>query len=732
MKALLVAVLCLPLLLIFTFAMVEGLLVLYRNMKSYSHGEKGLLALGIFGAVFSFNIGLVVAAQNTWPERFQHLSSLLFYFTSPHGLTSGNYEESFQQCRSWNDHQFTQLFKASHLLCVVLGVLVAMSKKAVFTRPESRTSAFSSFFTALVSATFFAGSYVWFQVMGPVIFRHLGPMFDVGTEPLTPAYRTLLGFSHYLAFLIGGTFWDEYHRGKKAGLSDNQYLVQQTLNSVILTILPELCSHGCGAFELSLVGNFTLRGLGTLLVVLPFSYYQQTIGLALPAGVATYILYAADEGMAYEFVGQIKQLPAFEVWVMTVAFMSIALLFLATSLRVWKKVVERPGMDIPTTAQLERSKDFPPPFPNGWYKIAYSNEVPQGEVKPVYAVGHHLAVFRGKDGRAGVLDAFCPHLGANIAVGGKVVDNSVECPFHGWSFDRTGACTKIPYTDAPIPSIAKTKSWPVCEQYGIILAYFDADNRMPTWEPPALAEIDVDGFVKHGNWGRDVAMHIQDFAENSTDFAHFTVLHKRFLPRIISEAWEDLLTVNHKLSWETAGTDSPHIAYFRNTANLRFRGKDIPRSEAHAEISFIGPGGVVYFRFFTPFGRIILRETFTPIRSMYLRNEKTWWAEKHVPSILVAYVVNNYIEAFQDDIMVWQHKTFAQRPLLVKGDGPMMPLRRWYSQFYSEGSEKFRSTIADETHACSTASGSSQQGRVVVAGATPTAAACEAPTWTQW
>lgn len=34
-----------------------------------------------------------------------------------------------------------------------------------------------------------------------------------------------------------------------------------------------------------------------------------------------------------------------------------------------------------------------------------------------------------------------------------------------------------------------------------------------------------------------------------------------------------------------------------------------------------------------------------------------------------------------------ENKIFAQRPLLVQGDGPMMRMRRWYSQFYSENSK---------------------------------------------
>ena len=46
-----------------------------------------------------------------------------------------------------------------------------------------------------------------------------------------------------------------------------------------------------------------------------------------------------------------------------------------------------------------------------------------GKVVEVQAVGKIFAVFRGEDGKAGVLDAYCVHLGANMTVGGKVVGN---------------------------------------------------------------------------------------------------------------------------------------------------------------------------------------------------------------------------------------------------------------------------------------------------------------------
>ena len=41
--------------------------------------------------------------------------------------------------------------------------------------------------------------------------------------------------------------------------------------------------------------------------------------------------------------------------------------------------------------------------------------------------------------QVGVMHAFCPHMGAHLGMGGVVVGNLLQCPFHGWSFDTSGA-----------------------------------------------------------------------------------------------------------------------------------------------------------------------------------------------------------------------------------------------------------------------------------------------------
>jgi cholesterol 7-dehydrogenase len=75
-------------------------------------------------------------------------------------------------------------------------------------------------------------------------------------------------------------------------------------------------------------------------------------------------------------------------------------------------------------------------YPNGWYRLLDSSELKPGDVKHVEAAGQQLAVYRGKNSsKVYVMDAYCPHLGANRAVGGRVDGDCLECPFHLWQFN---------------------------------------------------------------------------------------------------------------------------------------------------------------------------------------------------------------------------------------------------------------------------------------------------------
>lgn len=144
-------------------------------------------------------------------------------------------------------------------------------------------------------------------------------------------------------------------------------------------------------------------------------------------------------------------------------------------------------LTLPYTTKSRHSKrnlsNLPPPYPSTYYRLLASSHLPPSAVLPASLnQSHDLVVYRPAKGevnsRPVVLDAYCPHLGAHLAYGGKVVGDCIDCPFHGWRFNRDGKCTVIPYANK-VPEVARTNVWPVLEVDNSIMVWYDADNNPP-------------------------------------------------------------------------------------------------------------------------------------------------------------------------------------------------------------------------------------------------------------
>src|SRR5690606_3666022 len=101
--------------------------------------------------------------------------------------------------------------------------------------------------------------------------------------------------------------------------------------------------------------------------------------------------------------------------------------------------------------------------------------------------GHELVIFRGQNGDVGVLHAYCPHRNMHLGMG-KVVDNALECSFHGRRFNRHGQCIFTPYGDPKIG--AKNQNWVVNEVNGAIFVWYDSQNGQPDWNVEPIPEIE--------------------------------------------------------------------------------------------------------------------------------------------------------------------------------------------------------------------------------------------------
>jgi len=121
-----------------------------------------------------------------------------------------------------------------------------------------------------------------------------------------------------------------------------------------------------------------------------------------------------------------------------------------------------------------------------WQPAALSDEL-EGKrpVVPVKLLGEDLVLFRDSEDELGLIARACPHRGADLCYG-RLEDNGLRCPFHGWHFGRTGQCMEQPGEPegSKMHTKIKTTSYPVVEINGIIFAY------MGPGESPAFPNFD--------------------------------------------------------------------------------------------------------------------------------------------------------------------------------------------------------------------------------------------------
>ena len=108
--------------------------------------------------------------------------------------------------------------------------------------------------------------------------------------------------------------------------------------------------------------------------------------------------------------------------------------------------------------------------------------------KPIMAVrllGEDLVVYRDKQGVYGLVGEQCPHRSASLAFG-RVDEEGIRCPYHGWKFDGTGRCLEQPAEPEVSGFKEKIKhtAYPVERLGGMLFAYLGPEPRplLPRWD----------------------------------------------------------------------------------------------------------------------------------------------------------------------------------------------------------------------------------------------------------
>ena len=160
---------------------------------------------------------------------------------------------------------------------------------------------------------------------------------------------------------------------------------------------------------------------------------------------------------------------------------------------------------------------------NCWYVAAWSTEIDRA-LTPVTILGERIVMYRTEDGRPAALEDACPHRKLPLSTG-RLIGDTVECGYHGLTFDCSGACVAAPTQSGSIPRRAVVKSYPVVDRYRLLWIWMG---------DPALADpdliLDVPNF-NSPNWGAtdggvmEIACNYLWVCDNLLDPSHVAWVH---------------------------------------------------------------------------------------------------------------------------------------------------------------------------------------------------------------
>jgi nitrite reductase/ring-hydroxylating ferredoxin subunit len=167
-----------------------------------------------------------------------------------------------------------------------------------------------------------------------------------------------------------------------------------------------------------------------------------------------------------------------------------------------------------------------------WYPVAIADDLKPGKIVGMPFLSGRVIVYRGQNGKAQVMSAYCAHLGADLSAG-TVIGDDVQCPFHHWQYGASGRCLRIPAGDA-IPRGARLYAYPTEEALGLIWAF---NGDAPLYPVPSL-NVDPAEWIWYQQRVRDQGVEPPVAMCNTFDFQHFRVVHHFHFDEDPKPEWE--------------------------------------------------------------------------------------------------------------------------------------------------------------------------------------------------
>jgi phenylpropionate dioxygenase-like ring-hydroxylating dioxygenase large terminal subunit len=221
-----------------------------------------------------------------------------------------------------------------------------------------------------------------------------------------------------------------------------------------------------------------------------------------------------------------------------------------------------------------------------WQAVARASDVGRKPVR-VHFSGRPIVIFRTATGLHALFDR-CPHRHVELSKG-KVVGETIECPYHGWRFNGAGVCVDIPGCLGAIPAV-RVPNLAICEREGGIFLAQGDPQADPVVHP-----------MQHDTCVRQIVRSetkstLVDAAENILDATHTHYTHKGLLRGLSAKRQKVTVALEAGPDWVEAvytGEDKQDGLVSRLLDGARTKTVGRFRHPGIAELEYWGPRGLV-------------------------------------------------------------------------------------------------------------------------------------------
>ena len=159
---------------------------------------------------------------------------------------------------------------------------------------------------------------------------------------------------------------------------------------------------------------------------------------------------------------------------------------------------------------------------NYWYVCAWSHEIVH-KILPRRILDEPIVLYRAESGRPVALADMCCHRQLPLSLG-KLVGDDLQCGYHGFTYEPSGDCIRVP-GQSQVPPNARVRSFPIVERWGFAWIWMGDPARADATKIPSAPWLQEPGWTAVGDL-LPLACRYNLIRDNLLDLSHVSFVHQ--------------------------------------------------------------------------------------------------------------------------------------------------------------------------------------------------------------